>query len=93
MSHYRIKINELNNGEKQYSPQCSKLSTFGRFVKKSELTWDNILQNGGRFSLSRTTSEWYETEEEALDIINRYKGVAGYEDGKKVKSTTYKSVD
>ena len=33
------------------------------------------------------------TEEDALSIINTYKGIGIYEEGKKLKSTTYKMID
>jgi len=92
MSKYRIKIEELNNGEKKYSPQCSKLSTVGWLVKKVSTSWYNILQDGGRYALSRTISQWYETEEDALSAIDNYKRTRQYEEGKKIKSTTYKNV-
>jgi len=93
MSKYRIKIEELNNGEKKYSPQCSKSSIVGGFVKSIYISWYNILQDGGRYVLSRTKSEWYENEEDALSAIDKYKSTHQYEEGKKVKSTIYKIVD
>jgi len=94
MEYYRIQIDELRNGEKMHIPQVGKLVIKNRpFQQRQEIKWYNILQDGGRFALSTTTTESYDKEEDALSIITNYKGIDIYEEGKKVKSTTYKMID
>jgi hypothetical protein len=94
MSYYRIQIDELQNGEKMHIPQVGKLVIKNRpFQQTQEIKWYNILQDGGRYALSKTTTESYDKEEDALSIITTYKGIDIYEEGKKLKSTTYKMID
>jgi hypothetical protein len=94
MDYYRIQINELQNGDKKHIPQVGKLVIKNRpFRQSQEIIWYNLLQDGGRFALSTTTTESYDKEEDALSIITNYKGIDIYEEGKKLKSTTYKMID
>ena len=94
MSYYRIKIEEKNNGEKGYIPQVCKLEILGRWLKRQELIWYNIIHShGNTFGLSKTMSAAYKTEEGALKIIEDYKNKDVIEEGNKVKSTTYKMID
>ena len=93
MSHYRIKIEERNNGDKLYIPQVCRLEITGRWVKRQKLVWYNILISGSSFSLSQTNAAKYGNEELALKMINDYKNKDIIEEGKKVKSTTYKMID
>lgn len=94
MSYYRIQIDELQSGEKRYIPQVGKLVIKNRpFQQNQEIKWYNVLQDGGRYMLSTTFTESYDKEEDALSIINTYKGIGIYEEGKKLKSTTYKMID
>jgi hypothetical protein len=94
MSYYRIQIDELQNGDKRYIPQVAKLVIWNRlFGKSQEIKWYNLLQDGGRYALSKTTTESYDKEEDALSIISKYKGIGIYEEGKKLKSTTYKMIN
>ena len=95
MSHYRIKIEEKNNGEKGYIPQVGILVKVGNWSKKrEELVWYNILHShGNTFGLSKTTTATHRTEESALKVIEDYKNKDVIEEGNKVKSTTYKTID
>ena len=94
MEYYRIQINELQNGDKRYIPQVAKLVNWNRlFRQNQEIIWYNLLQEGGRFALSTTTTESFDKEEDALNIITNYRGIDSYEEGKKLKSTTYKMID
>jgi hypothetical protein len=94
MSHYRIKIEEKNNGEKGYIPQTCKLESFGGWVKRQELVWYNIIHDyGNTFGLSETMSVTYGTEKSALKVIEDYKNKDVIKEGNKIKSTTYKMVD
>jgi hypothetical protein len=93
MSFYRIKIEEKNNGEKRYIPQVGtpKLRT-GRVVWLGT-NWENILTDCNRYITLNGMSESYNTEQEALNVIEGFKKYILEEDGKKVKSTTYKTID
>jgi hypothetical protein len=94
MSHYRIKIEEKNNGVKGYIPQASKLQSYGGWVKRQEIVWYNIIHDhGNTFALSRTITTAHRTEESALKVIEDYKNKDVIEKDNKVKSTTYKMVD
>jgi hypothetical protein len=96
MSYYRIKIEELNNGEKLYIPQVCKLQINRRlFGQTQTLVWYNIHYdpNGTTFSLSKTISEKYQYEEDALKVIEEHKNRYQIEEDNKVKSTTYKMID
>ena len=95
MSHYRIKIEERNNGVKGYTPQVCKLEIKrGWMTQKQELVWYNIIHShGNTFGLSKTTSATYCTEDFALKVIEDYKKKDFIEESNKVKSTTYKMID
>jgi hypothetical protein len=93
--YYRIKIEELNNGEKLYKPQICKLKIKKRMFKQTqELVWYNILRaHGSTFGLSTTVWERYDNEEVALRVIEDYKNKEQVEEDHKIKSTTYKMID
>lgn len=94
MGHYRIKIEEKNNGEKGYIPQTCKVEVFGGWIKRQSIVWYNIIYtHGNTFGLSKTTSAAYKTEEWALKVIEDYKNKDVIEEGNKVKSTTFKMID
>jgi hypothetical protein len=94
MSYYRIKIEEKNNGEKGYIPQTSKLEIFGGLIKRQSIGWYNIIHShGNTFGLSKTVTATHRTEESALKVIEDYKNKDTIEEGNKVKSTTYKTID
>ena len=94
MSHYRIKIEERNNGEKLYIPQICRLRIKKRMFRQTqELVWYNILRaNGSTFGLSNTVSERYDNEEDALKVIEDYKNKEQVEEDSKIKSVTYKMI-
>jgi hypothetical protein len=81
MPYYRIEINELNNGEKNYRVQCGYLYTSGGWIKKQEIRWDYMFESS------------FDTEREALELIEGLKKWDATQEGKKVKSTTYKVID
>jgi|LakMenEpi03Aug12_release.lakeMendotaPanAssembly.Ray.scaffolds.fasta_scaffold3439269_1 uncharacterized protein YegP (UPF0339 family) len=93
MSFYRIKIEEKNNGEKRYIPQVGtpKLKT-GRTIWLYT-NWENILTHHNRYIALNGMTESYNTEQEALNVIESFKKNILEEDGNKVKSTTYKTID
>jgi len=79
--YYRIKIDELNNGRKMYTPQVGQLKSRSMWVKKDEIVWSNL-------SKSR-----YDTEYEALRDIRIRKEVLEELGSYQVKNTTYKIVE
>jgi hypothetical protein len=81
MSYYRIKIDELNNGEKRYTPQFSRLIISGKWIKKTEIVWYN-------FSCGSFTEEI-----NAINHIQSLRKLELKQKGKEVKSTTYKNID
>lgn len=93
MSHYRIKIEEKNNGEKWYIPQVGEERLkLGRFIHLY-INWKNIIPNHLSFITASTRIYSYPAEQEALDVIEKYKQYLQDEKGKEVKSTTYKTID
>lgn len=80
---FRIKVEELFNGEKEYTPQAK--------VNWYDLQWENICYAGpGTYRYTSTTRRYiYKTKEEALQEIKIYKSYLGIEESKKVKKTTY----
>ena len=80
---FRIKVEELNNGEKEYTPQAK--------VNWYNLHWENICYEGpGTYRYTSTVNrQIYKTKEEALEQIEKYKTCLGIEESKKVKKTTY----
>lgn len=93
MSHYRIKIEERNNGEKWYTPQVGyEKLRLGRYDRLF-ISWENIIPQHQSFITSNSMSYSYPIEQEALDIVEIYKRYLQDEKGNKVKSTTYKIID
>lgn len=78
---YRIKIEELKDGETKYIPQKGYLYTSGGWIKKSEIRWENMYC--GSFS----------TEKLALERIELDKKWEEQKKGKEVKSTIYKIIE
>jgi hypothetical protein len=94
MSHFRIKIEELNNGQKVYIPQVCKLEIKKRMFRQTqELVWYNIHKVGCAFGSSNTITVRYGNEEDALKLIEGYKNKHQVEKDNQVKSTTYKMID
>ena len=90
---YRIEIEERKNGEKRYIPQVGipilKIGKFDIFPTK----WGNIIKDNTSFFHTSFILYSYNTEQEALDIIEGYKKYLIDEKGKETKSTTYKIVE
>lgn len=90
---YRIEIEERNNGEKRYIPQVGipslKIGKFDFFSIK----WRNIIKDNTFFFYTPYIEYSYNTEQEALDVIEGYKKYLIEEKGKETKSTTYKIIE
>ena len=91
---YRIKIEERNNGEKWYIPQFGNATLkVGRYCWLSK-NWENIIvDKTSRVQTSSSMTYSYPTEEEALESIEKHKEFILKEVGKKIKSTTYKTIE
>jgi len=95
MSYYRVQIEELNNGEKRYTPQVTTLSIVGRLFPKTNISWENIVydKNSDHYDIVYSIRCIYDSYEEAKSVIENYKQWGSRENGTKVKSTTYKMID
>lgn len=94
MNHYRIKIEELNNGEKLYIPQVCKLEIKKKLFRQTqEIVWYNIHKVGVSFGMSKTITVRYGNEEDTLKVIEGHKNRHQVEKDNEVKSTTYKMID
>jgi hypothetical protein len=80
MSQYRLRIDELNNGTKQYYIQKMYLRITKGWIQRQSIIWED-------FHLKS-----YITEEEATEVIKLLKEQDAEKEGKQVKSTTYKNV-
>jgi hypothetical protein len=80
MSQYRLRIDELNNGTKQYYIQKMYLRITKGWIQRQSIIWED-------FHLKS-----YITEEGATEVIKLLKEQDAEKEGKQVKSTTYKNV-
>jgi hypothetical protein len=94
MSYYRVQIEELNNGEKRYTPQVSTLSIVGKLFPKTNIRWENIVydKNIDHYETAYTMRCIYDSYEEAKSVIENYKQWSSCENGTKVKTTTYEMI-
>ncbi len=91
---YRIKIEELNDGTKDYTPQVSKIGVRRGWILKPFLKWENIIKDSylGVYKTSGSMRCIYKTEEEAIEVIEGYKLYIDKRFAKGIKSITYKDV-
>lgn len=90
---YRIQVEELNNGERAYTPEVGyeQLIFWGLF-RRTE--WYNICKDArGRFDISTSARYIYKTIEEAVDIITKYKEWKVIEISKEVKLSSHINID
>jgi hypothetical protein len=81
MPYYRIRIDELNNGKTRYVPQEGSLITHrGWLSKRSKIHWQDIHKG-------------FDTEEDALEVINYAREYRDKKEGKQIKKSTYKIID
>ena len=81
MPYYRIKIDELKNGKTRYVPQEGFLVEYGGWVKRQDIRWDDMYEDG------------FDTEEDALEMINHVRGYRNKKEGEQVKSSKYKMIE
>jgi hypothetical protein len=77
---YRIKIDELVNGENRYTPQVGKLHIYGGWTKRQEIRWTNI-------------NDSYLNESDAMMVIESYKHTEEIKKGREVASSTFKIIE
>lgn len=90
---YRIKIEERNNGEKRYIPQVGKTKLRTGRIIWLNTNWENIITQYNRYILTNGMTESHNTEKDALNVIEGYKKSILEEEGKKVKSITFKTIE
>ena len=87
---YRVKIIEKNDGTKLYVPQVGNMFCFLLY------DWTNIISENygidGFSNPSKNRTYYYDSEDIAISIIERYKQYLIEQDSKKVKSITYKEL-
>jgi hypothetical protein len=77
---YRIQIDELVNGEKRFSPQVGRLHISGKWIMRSEIVWDNLV------------NQKFFNESDAMMVIKEHKRLDEIKKGNEVFSTKYKLV-
>ena len=77
---YRIKIDELKNGENRYTPQVGTLHIYGGWSKRQEIRWTNIQDS-------------YFNESDAMMVIESYKQTQEIKKGREVVSSTFKIIE
>ena len=82
MSYYRIRIDELYNGEIRYMPQAGSLITHrGWLSTRSEVQWNDMVLEG------------FAAESEALAVIELIRSARAEKKAKQIMSSTYKNID
>ena len=90
--HYRIKIEERNNGEKEYIPQVKKVKLkIGKFDILST-GWHNVIEDRSSFWAASFAQVSYDTEQKAISIIEGYMQYLIDQKGREIKRTTYKTI-
>jgi len=89
---FRIQIEEKRNGTMRYIPQVgTPRLRIGKF-DFLPIEWENIIKSGWGYMSAQLMYESHSTEQEALDIIDRYKKYIFEEEQKVTIKTTYKPV-
>jgi hypothetical protein len=89
---YRIKITELKNGEFRYTPQVSEASVVGWLFKKLTIRWWNIVTSGYGFNTTGTMEEYYDTEQQAIEVVEQYIKYHEIKQGRKTAKISYKHI-
>ena len=93
MRKYRIRINVLNNGEKEYIPQVGTPSfSLGKYINL-KYKWRNITRGYiGNFNTCTSKVYYYDSEEKAMEIIESYKDYLSKKEGDEINKTIYKEL-
>jgi hypothetical protein len=98
---YRVKINELYNGDKEYIPQVGlPIKIFWGLIPLYH-KWENIISKSWPvdtyadkntyFHTATTKIEYHDDYSTCLEVIKRYKEYIHKESGKEVKNITFKN--
>ncbi len=79
-TYYRIRVNELNNGDKMYVPERSVLEVNRGWFQRQRIYWEPL------------TYKDCETEEDAMAYIQAAKDSDERKHARQVKSTTFKEI-
>lgn len=79
MNQYRLRIDELHNGTKKYYVQKMYLRIIKGWTQRQEISWEDF-------------TSAYDTEEDAMRMVEALKRIDQDNLDKRVKSTTYKDV-
>ena len=91
---YRIKVQTTDSGEKKYTPQVGvpKLS-IGKF-DHLWLDWENIIrQDSGGVTASKYIAYNFDTEDEAREMVEKYKSKLIKVKNSEVKTVNYINLD
>jgi hypothetical protein len=81
MPYYRIRIDELKNGETRYVPQEGFLVEYVIcWIKRQKINWQDMHGVG------------FDNEPDALEMIDYVRGYRDKKEGKQVKSSKYKNI-
>lgn len=97
MNRFKIKIEQKNNGQIDYTPMVGTpmISLFGlNLFYRYEYIYDirkEVPNSIDPDNLSTTTNviQWYETVEKCERVIKAYKQLVIKKEGKRIKSTKY----
>jgi hypothetical protein len=89
MKQYRIKIIERHNGQMSYTPQVGMLNIWSSILTLSNATMSLKMYE---LTINPNLGDVFESEEEALKVINQYKKQEEIHDGFKIKEITYKDI-
>jgi hypothetical protein len=89
MMKYRIKIIERHNGQMSYIPQVGMLNTWSTILTLVSPTMSLKMYE---LTTNPNLGDVFESEEEAIEVINQYKKQEEINLGFKIKEITYKDI-
>jgi hypothetical protein len=89
MKKYRIKIIERHNGDICYIPQFGMSNIWSNIVFLINPITGNTMK---QVRINAVLEKEFDTEEEALKMINQHKIQEEIDEGFKIKTTTYKDI-
>jgi hypothetical protein len=89
MNRYRIKVETNHQGERSYIPQVGEVYIKGKIFQNLFTEWGNIICGSVYPYKSVYLEQPYQTEEEALEVIESYKNYLETEGLEEVKDIKY----
>lgn len=93
---YRIEITEKRNGEKRYVPQVGFEKLCGFRSLYISTRWENIIRglpSNPTYETSMRMTESWETEKDALRVIEGHKERIRFQNEQQPINVTYKMID